>query len=145
MERTDVVEAQLMTSGQLEAVRDKIVVDKLTLKKAVLSLFPNFNVDDAANMQELETNLRNTYPEIADALRVVSLNKRMKLRNQKLKRLQNKYGLPPEVLQVNIDWKKMPTAATFSKNIKGKAQEIVGFMLETERLRRIKNKKEKNL
>lgn len=144
MERTDVVSAQTLTSSQLSSIRDKIVVDRLTLRKAVLSLYPNFDVSPA-NLQDLRQSLLNTFPEMNAALKVSSLSTRIKSRDRQLSDLRSQNSLPEGILDIKIDWKKVPSALSRSEDFKSSAVEILNFMVETERLRKLRSKKDKQV
>lgn len=140
----DVVEAQTVTSGQLAAIRDKIVFDKLVLRKAVLSLFPNFNVNDLANMQSLEQDLISQYPEVAPALRSVRVNSQIKAREQEMKRLTRRRD-PNQVLNLNVDSTNIPTEGVAFEDLRRKMVSLLNYELETARLKKVKSNSEKRL
>lgn len=144
MELTDIVNAQTLNTNQLKAIRDKIVVEKLRLRKAVLSLFPYFNVADLANMQDLKNNLTFTYPEVSSALKAVNLNSKIKSNEDQLTGLMTQND-PNGALTIDVDWKKIPSGSAALEDFKVKANEILNLMLDNQRLKKVKSKKEKNI
>jgi hypothetical protein len=134
MERTDIVDAQFVTTTQLKAIRDRIVVDRMQLVKAVTSLYPNFNVSDAQNLQNLRTSLENEYPEITLALDVANQNSVVKFRTNELRKLRDTYNISSDVVTIQVDFTKIPTGSNFAQ-FKSRALEILGYQLDTERLR----------
>lgn len=137
MEISEIVQAQTLTIGQLKAIRDKVVVDKMVLRRAVLSLYPNFNVNDPVNMQELETDLRNTYPEMDAALKSAANRLRVNSRATQIEQLRQENNIPLDVMNVLIDFTKIPPSVAAFDEFKTRALEIFNFQLETERLRRV--------
>lgn len=144
MELTDIVSAQTLNANQLKAIRDKIVVEKLRLRKAVLSLFPYFDVANLANMQELKNNLISSYPEVSFALKAVNLNSQIKSNESQLTNLMTQND-PNGALTIDVDWKKLPSGSTALEDFKVKANEILNFMLDNQRLKKVKSKKENKI
>lgn len=145
MERTDVVDAQTMTSGQLAAVRDRVVVDRMTLRKAVKSLYPNFDVNSKANMQDLEMGLRDAYPEMAAALKAVNAVAKAKKKQVELSNVRSQNGISEDTALFQIDFKKVPTGASAFNEFKMKAVEVLNAQLEAERLKRVALANDKKL
>lgn len=144
MELSDVISAQVVSSGQLKAIRDKIVVDKQLLRRAVLSLFPNFDVNDPANMQELETNLVAQYPEVAPALRSLRLNSSISQREAQFKVLSRRRD-PNGSVKIEIDITNFPSESVAFEDFRRKAVSLLNYKLETERLKKIKSNSEKKV
>lgn len=143
MELSEVVSAQVVSSGQLKAIRDKIVLEKQLLVRAVLSLFPNFNTN-GANIQELYNNLVSEYPEVVQGLRAVRAGAEIRVRDEEAKGLARRRD-PNKVLNFDIDWKNVPADDEGFEEFRRRMVSLLNYDLQTARLAKIKSINERRL
>jgi hypothetical protein len=143
MQRTDIIEAQYMTSSQLLALRNKIFIERVTLEAAVLGLYPNFNVNDTQNMQDLRTSLLTTYPQIASVLEVAEINNRVTRRVTQTTNLRNQFRINNELVSFNFNWARVPTGGEAYQTFRSNAIALLDRELETARLLSKSNKIDK--
>jgi hypothetical protein len=77
------------TLEQLTAIKDKVFIEKVSLKAAIVAVIPEFLISDKQQLRNIIKELSDIFPNFKKESRVINLEERLKKISENIDRIKN--------------------------------------------------------